>query len=303
MTASSGEGWTYTDGSGETVTLDEVPSTIVMHASAAAALIPLGIRPAAIFADQSVDSDPQLRGLDLSGIEIVGEEWGIINIEAIAALDPDLIVSEYWPLEDGYTGLEDGTGGANAALLDLAPVVGVTQGLSVATMIDDYTVLAESLGANLDAPAIASERERFEAAVERFKDVVASKPDLTVLAVSPNAEALYVAVPAGAAELSDFVSWGLHIVEPEPDPDFPYWETLSWENAATYQADLIIYDDRQGTTGLEQAEAQPTWSLLLAVEAGAITNWPAYWLRNYTAYADQLDNLSDVIEVTDEHLV
>ncbi len=56
--------WTYTDGSGETVTLDDVPSTIVMHASAAAALIPLGIRPAAIFADQSVESDPQLDGLD-----------------------------------------------------------------------------------------------------------------------------------------------------------------------------------------------------------------------------------------------
>jgi len=247
--------------------------------------------------------DPQLRGLDLSGIDIVGEEWGVINIEAMAALDPDLIVSEYWPLEDGYTGLEEGTGEANSALSDIAPVVGVTQGTSVAAMIDDYSVPAESLGADLDAPAIASERERFEDAVERFKTVVASKPDLTVLAVSPTAESLYVAVPAGAAELSDFVSWGLNIIEPEPDPSFPYWETLSWENAAKYQADLIIYDDRVGTTGLDQAEAQPTWSLLTAVEAGAVTNWPAFWLRNYTAYADQLDNLSDVIETTDEHLV
>jgi iron complex transport system substrate-binding protein len=212
-------------------------------------------------------------------------------------------LSEYWPLEDGYTGLEEGTGGANEALFDLAPVVGVTQGPSVATMIDDYSVLAESLGADLDAPAIVSERERFEAAVERFKAVVASKPDLSVLAVSPTAEALYVAVPAGAAELSDFVSWGLNIIEPVPDPAFPYWETLSWENAAKYQADLIIYDDRTGTTGLEQAEAQPTWSLLAAVDAGAVTTWPAFWLRNYSAYADQLDHLTDVIETTDEHLV
>ncbi len=170
-------------------------------------------------------------------------------------------------------------------------------------MIDDYSVLAESLGADLDAPAIASERERFEDAVERFRSAAAAKPDLTVLAVSPTAEALYVAVPAGAAELSDFVSWGLNIIEPEPDPSFPYWETLSWENAAKYQADLIIYDDRSGTSGLEQAEDQPTWSLLIAVEAGAVTNWPAFWLRNYTAYADQLDNLADVIEATDEHLV
>ena len=68
--------------------------------------------------------DPQLRGLDLSGIDIVGEEWGVINIEAMAALDPDLIVSEYWPLEDGYTGLEEGAGEANSALFDIARLWG-----------------------------------------------------------------------------------------------------------------------------------------------------------------------------------
>ena len=26
--------------------------------------------------------------LDLEGIEIVGEEWGVINVEAVAALNP-----------------------------------------------------------------------------------------------------------------------------------------------------------------------------------------------------------------------
>src|SRR5688572_29610027 len=68
-------GWSYTDGAGNTVALDEVPTRLVVHASAAAGLIPFGIRPMAIFADQPIESDPQLRGLDLDGIEIVGEEW------------------------------------------------------------------------------------------------------------------------------------------------------------------------------------------------------------------------------------
>jgi len=293
--------WSFTDGSGQTVTLDEVPADLVMHASSAAALIPLGIRPVALFADQPVADDPQLRGLDLDGIEIVGEQWGQVNIEAVAALDPDLIVAEYWPIEGGYSGMEEGS--THDLMTDIAPVVGVEQGPSVAAMIRDYERFAESLGADPDAPDIAAERARFEDAVEAFTDALEAKPDLTVLAVSPSPEALYVAVPSGSAELSDFVSWGMHVIEPEPDPAFPYWETLSWENAATYQADLIIVDDRRGDTGLAAALEQPTWQLLDAAAAGAIADWPAFWLRNYTAYADQLEELTAAVAAADEHLV
>src|SRR5215204_2666358 len=78
-------GWSYTDGSGETVTLDEIPERVVMHASSAAALIALGIRPVGIYADGPVGDDLALSSLDLDGIEIVGEEWGVINVEAVAA--------------------------------------------------------------------------------------------------------------------------------------------------------------------------------------------------------------------------
>jgi len=51
--AASEAEWTYTDGSGQTVTLDEVPTTIIMHASAAAALIPLGIRRRSLLTSRS----------------------------------------------------------------------------------------------------------------------------------------------------------------------------------------------------------------------------------------------------------
>jgi len=84
--AAADEGWSYVDGSGQETTLDAVPERIVMHGSSAAALIPLGIRPVGIYADQAVEEDLALRNLDLDGIEIVGEEWGIVNVEAVAAL-------------------------------------------------------------------------------------------------------------------------------------------------------------------------------------------------------------------------
>lgn len=303
-TDSASAAWTYTDGSGTTVALDEVPDRIIAHANAAAALIPLGIRPVGIYVDSPVEDDRSLEGLDLTGIEIVGEAWGEIDIEKVAALQPDLIIAEWWPTEEAYSGLEDRTSGTGKKILDLAPIVGVSQGPSIATMIEDYETLAESLGADLSEPSIDESRTAFEAAVDRFKTVAASKPNLSVLAVSPSPEALYVAVPQYAAELSDFSAWGMNLVVPEkPDEGFVYWQTLSWEAADTYQADLIIIDDRSKRANWKDAEAQPTWTTLSAAAAGAITDWPAYWLRNYDAYATELDKLSDAMESADENLV
>ena len=299
--APSGE-WTYTDGSGAETTLDETPTRIVAHASAAAALLSFGIEPVGIFADTTIEDDLALQDLDLDGIEIVGEEWGVINVEAVAALEPDLIVSEWWPVEEGYTGMEEGSN--HDTLSQIAPVVGVAQGPSIVQMIDDYADLASSLGADLDDPAIAEAGDRFDRAVADFEEATAAKPDLSVLAVSPSEEGLYVAVPEHAAELADFLEWGLGLVVPErPDPGFEYWQTLSWENADTYQADLLIVDERSYPGNLELAESQPTWDTLAAAEADAVAVWPAYWVRTYDHYAGALEDLTAAVEGADEHLV
>lgn len=298
------EGWSYTDGSGETTTLDEVPTRIVAHASAAAALMSFGIRPVGIYADTQVEEDLALRDLDLEGIEIVGEEWGVINMEATAALHPDLVVSEWWPVEEGYSGMEEGAGATLETMKEIAPVVGVSQGPSIVDMIDDYAALAETLGADLDHPEISGNRETFDAAVAGFEDAIAATPGLSVLAVSPASEGLYVAVPEFAAELSDFTDWGLELVVPEdPDDGFEYWETLSWENADKYQADLVIVDERSYPDNLDLAAAQPTWSSLTAAAADSVAVWPAYWVRTYHDYAGALDDLTSAIESADPDLV
>ena len=299
--APSGE-WTYTDGSGDTATVDETPTRIVAHGSSAAALISFGIEPVGIYADTAIEDDLALQDLDLEGIEIVGEEWGVINVEAVAALEPDLIVSEWWPVEEGYSGMEEGTN--YETMSQIAPVVGVAQGPSIVQMLEDYADLATSLGADLDDPAIAEASERFDAAVAAFEEANAAKPDLSVLAVSPSEEGLYVAVPEHSAELADFLEWGLGLVVPErPDPGFEYWETLSWENADTYQADLIIIDERSYPGNLDLAEGQPTWDTLAAAEAGAVAVWPAYWVRTYDDYAGALEDLTAAVEQADEDLV
>jgi iron complex transport system substrate-binding protein len=290
--------WSYTDSAGNTTTSDHVPTRILAHSWAAAGLIAYGIRPVAIYADGPVAEDPALRGVDLAGIEIVGEVWGEMNIEKVAALQPDLIVSEYWPFEKTYSGFESGAEGKNAPVLKLAPLVGITQGDSVVTMIEEYGALAKSLGVDIEGPALAARKVDFEEAVTAFQAAIAAKPGLTAMAVWANAESLYVAAPAGASELLDMQRWGLDLVDPEDPADRGYWEILSWEQADKYQPDLLMVDDRQSTTRAT-AEAQPMWTLLKAAAADQVADWPAYWIRSYEAYARELRELTAAITAAD----
>lgn len=295
--AASAEPWSYTDGTGNTVTLDEVPTRIIASQDAAAGLIPLGIRPVGIYADSPVADAKALQGLDLTGIEIIGQAWGEVDIEKAAALAPDLVIAEYWPLDSAWSGGED----VVSALSPLAPITGVTQRDSILALIEDYEALATGLGADLSKPEIAADKAAFETALAAFKSATAAKPDLTALAVWAGDDALYVAATAGAAELVDFKSWGLNLIDPEIADDRGYWETLSWENTDKYQPDLILVDNRQAAT-METALAQPTWTLMKAAEAGAVADWPAFWLRNYKAYAGELDKLTSAISAADENL-
>jgi iron complex transport system substrate-binding protein len=293
--------WTYTDGGGKVVTLPDVPQRIVAHANVAAGLIPLGIRPVGIYVDGPVKDDPSLRGLDLTGIEILGEAWGQIDIEKLAAAKPDIILAEYWPLEKAYSGMESGA--ADGTLIQqIAPVVGPIQGNSTETLIKDYEALATRLGADITKPEIAADKAKFEASKAAFQAAVVAKPGLTVLAVWAGTDSMSVASAAGSAELSDFAAWGLGIISPEYAEDRGYWETLSWENADKYQPDLIIVDDRFGPATRETAEAQPTWKSIKAAEAGQVGDWPAFWMRNYKVYSEQLDKLTATINATNENL-
>lgn len=295
------EEWSYTDGTGNTVTLDHVPERIIMHANTAAGLIPLGIRPVGIYVDSPVAEDKSLQGLDLTGIEIVGEAWGEIDLEKVAALKPDLILAEYWPLDKAFSGLESGAGAKNQQILKIAPVTGPTQGDSIVKLISDYETLAASLGADLSAPQVVADKAAFEASLEKFRAAVAAKPNLTVLPVWAGNDALYVAATEGASELMDFASWGLKLITPEVADDRGYWETVSWEQADKYQPDLLIVDNRSDTT-IETAKAQPMWTAIKAAAAGQVTDWPAFWLRNHRAYAGALDKLTAAIDAADENL-
>lgn len=297
--------WSFTDGSGEVVKAEKTPTRIIAHAGEAAALLSFGIKPVGIYADESVKTDPNLRNLDLTGIEIIGEEWGKIDVEKAAALRPDLIVGDWWPAEKAHSGMEEGVDEKSKKIAELAPVVGVSQGKSIVALAEGYEDLAESLGADVENPQIAANKKRFEESVTAFKAAVASKPGLTVTAMSPTDEKVYVANPEYAPELLDLQSWGLKVINPDsPDPGFPYWENLSWENADKYQPDLILWDGRSftPTVNAEWGKKQPTWFKIKAAKAGAAVSWPAFWLHTYGDFATELDKLTEAVKAADPNV-
>jgi iron complex transport system substrate-binding protein len=295
--------WKFVDGSGKTVELDSRPTRIIAHAGEAASLMAYGIRPVGIYADESVKTEPNLQGLDLNGIEILGEEWGVIDVEKAAELNPDLIVADWWPAEKAHSGLEEGVEEESKKLAELAPVVGASQGKSILDLAEGYEKLAASLGADVDDPKYAKGKTAFEGALTRFKAAVAAKPGLTALAVSPATDLLYVANPQYAPELLDFQEWGLDVINPDsPDPGFPYWENLSWENADKYQPDVLLLDSRKYITDLDEAKKHPTWTKIKAAERGAVVKWPAFWLHTYGDYAEALDALTADIEKADANI-
>ena len=301
--AASSRPWSFTSGDGTTVKTDSTPRRIIASGAEAAALMSFGIKPVGIYANTKVTEDPNLKDLDLSGITILGETWGEIDVEKAASLKPDLIVADWWPAEKAYSGMESGVKAKSKKLLDLAPIVGVAQGDSIETLAQGYEKLAVSLGADVDDPKIAADKQAFEVAKVAFKKAVAAKPGLTVLAVSPSDDLLYVANPKYAPELLDSQRWGLDVINPDkPDKGFPYWENLSWENADKYQPDLLLIDDRAYASTVKQGEKQPTWSNIKAAKAKAYVPWPAYWMHTYGDYATQLTQLTAAIQKADADL-
>ena len=301
--AASDGSWSYTSGSGETITLDHKPERIIASAAEAAGLLAYGIKPVGIYLAQDLAQEPGLANADLSGIEIVGEEWGKIDAEKVAALEPDLIIADWWPPQQAYQGFEEGVDAASMKVPELAPVIGASQQGSLEEIVQWYEGFAKSLGKDVDTPELTADRDRFLAAKAAFQEAVAAKPGLSALAVGPSEDMLYVAVPEYSTSLTDFKNWGLDVIEPDaPKADFPYWEFLSWENADKYQPDLLLLDDRSYESGIETGEAQPTWNKIAAGKAKSYTPWPGFWVHTYGAYADQLETLTAAVQKADENI-
>ncbi|MFE6699273.1 ABC transporter substrate-binding protein [Streptomyces sp. NPDC057718] len=285
--------WSFTDDRGEKISLPKRPERIVAQSHPAAALWDFGIQPVGIFGPQKAEGgkpSPQIGNVDLSKTTSVGTAFGEFQMEKLISLKPELIVTiAYGPMiwyipEDIMKKVEA-----------VAPVAVIQlMGVAVPDAVKRFGELAASLGADPESAETKKAKAEFEAAAEKVRKAAESKKGLSVAVVSGTKENFFVADPAFHGDVKYFQELGLDIVKPaKPEAGF---ESLSWEQAGRYKADLVLEDSRpEGGLTHQQLNAYPTWKSSPAVEAGQVTDWQTETPFTYQRFTKVLDDLATAV--------
>jgi iron complex transport system substrate-binding protein len=262
-----------------------------------------GVKLVGLFGSFPVDKSPHLAGLDLSGVTILGEAYGAINLEALAALRPDLIVSIFDPRLTGpVVGFPDKD--TQALAEHIAPIVAINSIEDLTKIIDRFEELGTSLGADPNAPGVTEAHQRFQSASARLQAATAAKPGLTALALSAGSSwGFAFARPDAFPNLRLFQQLGLKMVNPTSPPadinkqyNAFFYEYASFEQADVYPADLILYSILPVALDLKALGEIPTWQRLPAVQAGQVVPWRQLDPYSYKLLADDLDTLAAAVE-------
>jgi iron complex transport system substrate-binding protein len=290
--------FSYTDDLGVQITLDEMPDRLLVQSSMAAALTDLGLgdKIVGVFGPlKNADGEPdsQVAGLDVDAVTDVTDaaEYGNIELEEAAKLDPDLVVTSAY-LDDDLWYINDATADQ---IRQRFPILTVSfDGKTLPELLEGTERAAAALGADLDADDVSAAHEDFDAAADRVRAAGEALGDKTILGGSAAQDIFYVSNPEVSPDLSYWrTELGLPITVPDnPDPG-GYFESLSWEKADKYPADVLLYDDRIGAAGLALFEDQPAFGKLEAAQDEAYVPWTSVAPPSFRAYADLMNRLAD----------
>ncbi|MFC0600360.1 ABC transporter substrate-binding protein [Streptomyces palmae] len=292
-----GGAWSFTDDRGKKVSRGSTPRRVVAYIASAAALRDFGIdrQIVGVFGPTKLENgkpDPQAGEVDVDRVTVLGNAWGQFNLEKYAALDPDLLISNMFIPGALFYVPEQ----SEKQILGLAPSVAIGTGqVSLPEPIKRYAELAASLGADLKAPKVVSAKERFEKAAENLRRLTKSSR-IKVMACSASPELFYVSNPGANSDLIYFRELGVDLVQPAKTDKGGYYESLSWENADKYGADLLFLDDRTATLQPKDLTGKPTWARLPAVKAGQIIPWSSEPRFSYAGAAPLLEALAKAIQ-------
>ncbi|MFF4758973.1 ABC transporter substrate-binding protein [Streptomyces sp. NPDC001292] len=292
--------WSFKDDRGQTVKADKAPSRIVAFIGVAAALHDYGVRVEGVFGPTTTKdgkADVQAGDMDVSKVTVFGNEWGQFNIEKYASLAPDLLVSTMF--DDAGTLWYVPEESKRKILAVGAPTVGISvHDRQLTEPLQRMLALAKSLGADVTGDNVKQARKRFEDAAARLRAAARSKPDIKVLAGSASQDLFYVSGTNLSIDLEYFKALGVNFVEPPESAKKQgggWYESLSWENADKYAADIIMMDNR--TSAIQPADiTQGTWKKLPAVRANQVIARDPEPILSYDKCAPLLEDLAKAIE-------
>jgi iron complex transport system substrate-binding protein len=292
-TAAAESGWEFTDDLGTTIALDEVPTRVAGLNDVLSSLWNYGIEPVASWGQTSIEDDVAFEGKDLSGVEIVGTSYGQIDLEALAAADPDVIVASVYPTDSegtldpdapfyGFESIEQ-----QEQVAGIAPIIGIVWGGSAADVIERTADLAGALGADLDGDLVTVACEDYKAASAALTEAAAG--GVSVLPVyATESDGWWMAKAPDDPSLHLYQDLGVNFVDPGGDGYF--WNSVGWEEVPGHPSDVLLYSLRFSMTP-EEIAAQPTAALLPAAKAGQLYPWK-YLGMDYVAQAEYMTELA-----------
>ena len=301
--------WSFTDDRGKRISLDERPQRIIAYDTAASALWYQGIIPTAVFGAAPLKDNTSLAGLDVTKTQSVGEVYGEINLEKLAALKPDLIVTAYDPEQTVLFGFKDDK--QQKKVESFAPIVAIDAIPLPTKVIDRFGALVASLGADPKAAGRDGQRQRFDDAVARLRETAAGKQDVAVVAVGGFEDGLYFARPARFPALKEYQGWGVNFVNTGIKPrnsakkfdPADFWTVVSYERADAFPADLIMHDVQPGSLTLDALAKKPTWRSLPAVKDEQLVEWQKLQAWSYPLYTKEIELLTAGLAQADAGLV
>ncbi len=278
---------------------DGGPQRIVAQTTIAAALTQLGLGDRIVGTFGPLEGpeggvDSQAQGLDPSTVEDVtgAGDYGDIDEEKLAELDPDLIVTSSY-IEGDYWYMSKEIHDSLGKQWDIVAVSYVDLGLT--EQIEAVQDLAGDLGADLESDEVTEAKTAFDeaSATATTLGTELTAAGRTIAAVSGSLDSFYVSNPAVSADLNYWTeTLGLPFVVPDnPDPQ-GYFETLSWEESDKYNVDLALYDDRQGDAGLEALKVQPVFATITAAQNNAYSPWTSVYPATYQTATELLTRLT-----------
>ncbi len=286
--------WSYKDATGATVRTDSTPKRVVVLNDIAISFIEYGLRPVGTFGQLTMAKDARFDDLVKDGITQLGQAYGDIDLEQLAALKPDLVVTSVYPTDANGTLDETQPGYGfkdkeqQKQVEAIAPVVQVEWGGKGEDVIGKIAELAESLGA--PESKIEAAEDRFDEAEDTLEQA-AKQSDVSVVSMYADGDGAYVTRPSDEPTLQMYSSFGVDFVNPAPKGF--YWGIYSWENAGQIKGDVILLS-QQGYQ-VADLEKQPTFADDAALKAGQVHSW-TFPALDYASQADYMTKLAGWLE-------
>jgi len=258
-------------------------------------LMSYGVKPVAVFARVDVKTDPRFAGVDLTGVTILGNAYGEIDLEALAEVAPDLIVTGVYPSDrqgtidttQPYYGMKDLE--QQKKIEAISQVVAIKVGGEGIKVIESGAKLALALGA--DQAKVDADKATFEAA-EATLSAAAKASDIEVTEMYADADGIYLVKPEDEPQTQLYKSLGVNLTELKPGGDY-YWDIYSWENAGKVKSgDVILLSNE----GFQQADLlkQATFADDPALVAGQVHERRVTPL-GYSSQAKSLDHIAGIL--------